>query len=145
MPRVSQAVAKQTRQRIIDSAFEIIIAEGGEYLTFSNLAKKAKISRSGINAHFNRKEDIYQTIKPLVIDKLRVRINYNSPREFYESWVNSFDNDVEFRRLIVGAGLFFTKKEGIGDLKASISGEASETENFIYMAIGYAVINIDED
>ena len=57
MPRVSQEVAKQTRKRIIESAIKIVTLEGSKHLTFSNIAKKAEISRSGINCHFKRKED----------------------------------------------------------------------------------------
>ncbi|MGR5149450.1 TetR/AcrR family transcriptional regulator [Photobacterium alginatilyticum] len=143
MPRVSQAVARQTRQRIIDSAMALLLTEGYEVLTFSRLAKEANISRSGINAHFKRKEDLLEVMGSLVSDKIRMLINYSSPRAFYNAWVHEIDHNREFRLLINSAHLFASRDKGIADLKRSIVGNKREVDMYINMAIGYAMLNID--
>ncbi|MCW8332113.1 TetR/AcrR family transcriptional regulator [Photobacterium sp. SDRW27] len=141
MPRVSQAVARQTRQKIIDSAYHIVLKEGIEQLTFSNIANRAGISRSGINAHFKRKEDLYFELRGMVSERMKTVFNYNSPQEFYDCWVSNFNSDPEFRRIIISAGAFFSMEEGINKLKDTIKGNPVEIDMYLKMAVGHSVIH----
>ncbi|NOH98110.1 TetR/AcrR family transcriptional regulator [Vibrio sp. 99-70-13A1] len=51
-----------TKQKIVDAAFEITMAGGFDSATFSEIANKAGVSRSGINSHFKRKSDIAEEL-----------------------------------------------------------------------------------
>ena len=141
MPRVSQAIAKQTRQKIIDTAFEILVNKGLDQLTFTNIANSANISRSGINAHFRKKEDMLIAMRPMVKEKFRSMFNFNSPQEFYNSWIVDFDTDEEFRRLVIGGCAFISDEDGIIELKKLINGNPIEIDMYIKMAIGHAVVS----
>lgn len=145
MPRVSQEVARQTRQRIIESAIKIITLEGGEHLTFSNIAKKANISRSGINCHFKRKEDLMDEIRPILSERVEQALDFSSPDNFFLSWRNAVDNDRMFRNLISKLGYVIDGKTGAAGLIGKIQGDEEEVIKTTYMAIGYAVIHIGGD
>ena len=142
MPRVSQAVAKQTRQNIIDVSIKIIMLEGGEKLTFSHIAKKANISRSGINCHFKRKEDLLQEIKPALSERVHQALDFSSACAFYATWKSAVDEDRMFRNLIKNLGYFFHDNEGAKGLASLIQGSEEDVQRAIYMAIGYAVVNV---
>lgn len=143
MPRVSQEVARQTRQNIIDASIKIITLEGGDKLTFSHIAKKANISRSGINCHFKRKEDLLQEIKPALAERIHQALDYSNPTAFYTTWKSAVDEDRMFRNLIKNSGYVFDDKEGAIGLSELIQGDdAEEIIEVIYKAIGYAVVNV---
>ena len=142
MPRVSQEVAKQTRQRIISSAIQIVTLEGSQNLTFSNLAKKAGISRSGINCHFKRKEDLMDEIRPVLAERVEQALDFSSPDNFFQSWRNAVDNDRMFRNLITKIDYIIDGKTGTASLIRKIQGDKDEVLRTTYMAIGYAVIHI---
>ena len=55
MPRVSKEESDLTKQKIIQVSIDIVLEEGYEHLTFSNIALRANISRSGTNAHFKQR------------------------------------------------------------------------------------------
>lgn len=142
MPRVSQAVAKQTRQRIIDSAIKIITLEGSDHLTFANIAKKAEISRSGINCHFKKKEDLMNEIRPILAERIEQALDFSSPDNFFLSWRNAVDNDRMFRNLIANLENVIDGKAGTASLIEKIQGDEEEIIKTTYMAIGYAVIHV---
>ncbi|PSV46193.1 TetR family transcriptional regulator [Photobacterium indicum] len=145
MPRVSQKVALQTRKRIIEAALDIVVNQGSENLTFSILAKKADISRSGINSHFKLKSDLMSEIRPQIASRIQMRLNYSSPEDFYMSWTKAVDTDVEFCRLIIASGAFIKEQDGFESLIKTISSSNIEiTKMYIYQAIGYAVVNIEQ-
>ena len=73
MPRVSQAVAAETRRKIINVSFEIAMNEGFDKLTFGTIAKKAGITRSGINAHFKLKADLIDVLTPMFAEVIEKR------------------------------------------------------------------------
>lgn len=142
MPRVTQAVAKQTRQNIIDASIKIIMLEGGDKLTFSNIARKADISRSGINCHFKRKEDLLYEIKPALAERVQQALDFSSACAFYATWKSAVDEDRMFRNLLKNLSFFFNDNEGIKGLATLIKGDEEEVQKAIYMAIGYAVVNV---
>ncbi|QFT13543.1 TetR family transcriptional regulator [Vibrio sp. THAF190c] len=141
MPRVSQAVAKQTRQNIIDATIKIITLEGAEMLTFSHIAKKANISRSGINCHFKRKEDLLAEVEPILAERVSQALDFSSPEAFFASFKLAVDEDRMFRNLIKNTGQVFEKSKGHGELLEIINGDPEEVKNAVYMAIGYAVVH----
>ena len=141
MPRVSQAVAKQTRQNIIDAAIKIITLEGAEMLTFSHIAKKANISRSGINCHFKRKEDLLAVVEPVLAERVSQALDFSSPESFYQSFKTAVDEDRMFRNVIKNSGKVFEKEKGPKELLEIINGDPEEVKKAVYMAIGYAVVH----
>lgn len=142
MPRVSQVAAKKTRQNIIDASIKILTLESKENLTFSHIAKKANISRSGINCHFKRKEDLLHEIKPAISERIHQALDFSSSHAFFDTWKKAVDEDRMFRNLIRNMGYVINNKEGIDDLASLIRGGEDEVKEAIYMAIGYAVVNV---
>lgn len=142
MPRVSQEVSQQTRKRIIDSAFNIVLKQGISGLTFTNLAKEAGISRSGINAHFKKKEDILKEIEPLMIKIITTRLDFSSPDKFWDSWVYHIDNSEQFRNAIEHIEGFVYGKESFDKFVETIQGDRNECTKVAYQAAGYAAVNI---
>jgi len=61
------------------------------------------------------------------------------------SWTKAVDTDVEFCRLIIASGSFIKEQDGFESLIKTISSSNIEiTKMYIYQAIGYAVINIEQ-
>ncbi|WP_375748983.1 TetR/AcrR family transcriptional regulator [Vibrio sp. HN007] len=141
MPRVSQEVAKLTRQRIIDVSIKIVTLEGGESLTFSNIAKKAEISRSGINCHFKKKEDLLDEIRPELAKRLEQALDFSSPELFFETWTLAVDHDRMFRNLLNNLGFIINSQDGAKSLANKINGGEEDVMAVVYKAIGYAVVN----
>jgi len=145
VPRVSQAVAAITRQKIIDASFDIAMNEGFDNLTFSAIAKKVGIARSGINAHFKLKADLINELKPLFSEVIEHPLIFTSPDAFFTSWIYAIHNDQEFIKAIRHSGAITTTKMGYAGLFSKISGEPKEVERCIYLSLGYAVVHLSEE
>jgi len=142
MPRVSQKEAQKTRAKIIDVALQLISLDGFSALTFTNIAKAAKIGRSSINNHFKKKQDLIDALRPLIASMVEQRLNFSSGQAFYDSWVFAIEHDGEFRKVINGLSIVINSDAGVDGLKKRIEGDPDVAEQFIYMAIGYAVVNL---
>lgn len=142
MPRVSQQVAQQTKQRLINTAIQIVIEQGIDGLTFSHLAAEAGTSRSGISVHFKKKQDLLNAIAPLMRAKINAQLDFSSPQDFWASWVYSIENSGEFRNLIEHIGALYNSKVGFDALIDRIQGEHQDCVNIAYQAAGYAAVNI---
>ncbi|MGF1760882.1 TetR/AcrR family transcriptional regulator [Photobacterium sagamiensis] len=142
MPRVSQAEAAKTRQKIIEVAFDIIMNEGFENFTFSKVTKRVGITRSGINAHFKLKSDLLAELTPLFSAIISKPLIFSSPELFFTSWVYAINNNNEFIKAIVNAEPVIPKSSGLNRLLSKIKGDSKEVECCIYMSIGYAVMNL---
>ncbi|MGF1756439.1 TetR/AcrR family transcriptional regulator [Photobacterium sagamiensis] len=142
MPRVSQAVAAETRRKIINVSFEIAMSEGFDKLTFSTIAKKAGISRSGINAHFKLKADLVNVLTPMFAEVIERPLIFTSPDAFFTSWVYAIHHEPEFIKAVKHAGAIISPQAGVKGLFARIDGDPVETERCIYMSIGYAVVHL---
>ncbi|HAS6166986.1 TPA: TetR family transcriptional regulator [Vibrio vulnificus] len=142
MPRVSQAVAKKTHQNIIDASFKIVLLEGYEHLTYTHIAEKTGVSRSCVNGHFKKKEELLDELKPKAVEHIIQALEFSSPEAFYLSWVNAVNEDRMFRNLIQNVGEIICSAEGRMSLTNRISGDSKEAEKALYMAIGYAVVHI---
>jgi len=144
MPRVSQKQALKTRQKIIDGAIELILTQGFSALTFTNIALIAGIGRSSINGHFKKKEDLIIGIRPIIASMIERPLDFSSGLAFYDSWVCALEHSDEYRRLIKGLEVIISSADGAAGLKKRLPEKDSETDKYIYMAIGYAVVNLSE-
>lgn len=131
----------RTKQKIIDTAFKITINEGFDKATLVHIAKMAGISSSGINAHFARKSDIAAELAPIYSEIIKRPLSFDSPEEFYQSWVFAFDNDNEFRAAILTAGPIIPKLNAVKGLFDLIVGDDEDVKRCVYMCVGYAAIN----
>ncbi|MEZ9891896.1 TetR/AcrR family transcriptional regulator [Vibrio lentus] len=141
MGRASAAQAIITRQKIIDAAFDIALNEGFDKATFAYIAKKAGVSKSGINAHFDRKADIAKELEPLFAKIINEHLNYESTATFSKTWQKAIDSKPIFVAAIIAFGPIMPTKKGIKELQSKIQGEEKEVLDCIYHSIGYAVCN----
>lgn len=142
MPRVSQKESEKTRLKIIDVALELLLSQGLEALTFTNIATKAEIGRSSINGHFKKKHDLLDALRPQLIDIVNSALDYSSAHNFYQSWVLAIQTNTKFRHTIANMESLVSKEMGLPGLIKLIDDDPKQSEKYIYMAIGYAVINI---
>lgn len=141
MARVTPEKSAMTRKKIIDAAFEITMAGGFELATFTEIARVAGVSRSGINAHYKRKTDIAAELAPIYRRIINSALVFDSCETFYESWVKAFNENAQFRAAITTAGPIISSADGLRGLFNLIQGEREEIERCVYMAVGYSVIN----
>ncbi len=138
MPRVTQAEAQKTREKIIKSAYDIIRKQGGDKLTFSLIATHANIGKSGVTAHFKKKEDLLKELAPALEKRIVSHLKFDSIELFYSSWKEAVDNSEEFLNITMSiqnnyAGLLRLQRY------FSHSENSEKVSAIIYMAVGYAV------
>ena len=133
-----------TRARIIEVAFEISMNEGFEKATLARISKLVGITRSGVNAHFKKKSEIAAELAPIYADIIRKPLCFDSPIEFWRSWVDAFDNNETFRKAILTAGGAIPKLDGINGLFDAIQGDPEEVKMCAYQCIGYTVIHSEK-
>ncbi len=144
MPRVSQKEAQKTKERIIASAFKILCEEGVDGITFAKVANLAGIGKSGINAHFKKKDDLLMNCKPLVGQKFVEYLDFSNIENYYKSFKLAVDSAEEFRHLTIYSQ-HFSGYEGTLALKRIFSSEPEAKVNaIIYMAAGYASTKYQE-
>ncbi|MDN3697273.1 TetR/AcrR family transcriptional regulator [Vibrio cortegadensis] len=141
MPKVSQTEAKRTKQRIIKASLKIVVEEGVSELSFANIANKAKVSRSGINAHFKRKEHIYDSLRPIIREMILKPLDVSSPQQFLESWIKVLDSDPDYRMMLTKSDRILGGGKAIADLLDIIEGDAEDVREVVYYGIGYALVN----
>ena len=142
MPRVSQIEAQKTREKIIQVTLNLLISEGFEALTFTRIAQNANIGRSSINNHFKKKQDLLDEIRPHITKMIEQRLDFSHGEKFYASWVLAIEQDREFRKIIKGLDIMISSDAGITGLKDRFQEDKQNAEKFIYMAIGYAIVNL---
>ncbi|NOJ02382.1 TetR/AcrR family transcriptional regulator [Vibrio splendidus] len=133
--------AENTKRRIIEAAFDITLNEGFDAATFTRLSKQAVISRSGINTHFKRKEDLALELVSKYVEIIKQPLKFESADAFYQSWTEAFDNDSRFKKAILTAGPIIPKLDGVKGLFDSIQGDEQEVKSCVYKCVGYAVIH----
>ncbi|MFT5879458.1 MAG: putative DNA-binding protein YlxM (UPF0122 family) [Moritella sp.] len=140
MPKASQIVAKETRRRIIRCSFEIVVEQGEGALSFLSIAKAANISRSGINAHFKRKEHLLNETRPMLAALILKPLDLSSPNKFLKSWTKVIDEDARYRQLLSNCKNIMESVGGAKNLINLIQGDKDEVKNVLCYAIGYATI-----
>ncbi|MDO6686057.1 MULTISPECIES: TetR/AcrR family transcriptional regulator [unclassified Agarivorans] len=133
--------SERTKAKIIDAALRITMSEGFDKATFVHIAETAGISKSGINAHFKRKSDIAAKLAPIYIQMIKGPLNFNSTAAFYDSWVNSFNTNAQFRAAILSVGPIIPKLDGVKGLFDAINGQPEDVRRCVYMCIGFSVLN----
>ena len=145
MAKATAQEAALTRQKIIDTALLITLEQGFDKVTLGNIAKAIPMSRSGINTHFAKKDDIARELEPILTKILYQTLDFNSCEAFYHSWVKALHNSSEFRSSISVLGPIIPPDKGFTGLMALIQGEDKQMiEATIYRAIGYAVVNLPQ-
>lgn len=145
MAKSTAAEAAITRQKIIEMAVEITLYEGFEFVTLGELAKRIGMSRSGINAHFPKKQQIAEAIRPIIAKILYEQISLESPDEFYQSWVEGIDKNSKFVAAARSLGPIAPSGEAFEALIKKIKSEDKQkTADAIYRAFGYAVVHIED-
>ena len=142
MPKVSQKEAQKTRERIIQVTLNLLISEGFEALTFTRIAQNTNIGRSSINSHFKKKQDLLDEIRPHITKIIEQRLDFSNGEKIYVSWVLAIEQDREFRKVINGLDIMISSDVGITGLTERLQEDKHNSEKFIYMAIGYAIVNL---
>lgn len=144
MPKVSQEVARETRRRIIRCSLDIVVKKGEKSLSFQTIADAANISRSGINAHFKRKEHLFDEIRPMLRKLIFAPLDLTSPKQFLASWIKVIDEDPSYRQLLSNCSQIMESAGGAKKLVDFIEGDEQEVKDAIFYAIGYAVYHYPE-
>ncbi|MGV2988126.1 TetR/AcrR family transcriptional regulator [Vibrio sp. E150_011] len=145
MAKATAEQAAQTRQRIVNVALDITIEDGFESATLGNIAKRLSISRSGVNAHFPRREHMAKELAPMIIHLIIEPLNFSSCEAFYDSWIYAINSNTLFRGAIRAIGPIVPSRQGIIDIADRIQCDDEERRlTTTYTAIGYAVAHLDE-
>lgn len=75
-----------TREHILGRAFELASEDGLESLTIGSLAKASEMSKSGVFAHFNSRENLQIAVIEYASDRFVERIIQPVRLECYESY-----------------------------------------------------------
>ncbi len=71
--RRTREEAEETRRKIIEACYEVILEKGYENMTRDDIASKLGMTRGAVNWHFKDKEEMYIVTLNAVLDKLRTR------------------------------------------------------------------------
>lgn len=144
MPKVSQEVARETRRRIIRCSLDIVVKKGEKSLSFQTIADAANISRSGINAHFKRKEHLFDEIRPMLSEMILAPLDLSSPEGFLATWKKVIDNDADYRQLLTNCSDIMESDGGAKNLLTLIEGDSQKVKDAVCYAVGYAKIYYPE-
>ncbi|WP_411993561.1 TetR family transcriptional regulator [Agarivorans sp. DSG3-1] len=142
MAKSTQAEAAVTRQKIIDAAYHITIDKGFEHVTLGVLAKAVGITRSGINCHFKKKEDLVNVLEPIFSKMLTAPLDFSSTDAFYDSWKTALRCDHEFKAAVKACGPIIPPRKGIDGLINKLHGPRQEVEDSVLKCIGYATYTL---
>ncbi len=141
MPKVSQAKAAITRQNIINASLKICYEEGVINLTFSRIAQMAGTSRSGINAHFKRKEDIIDEMRPIIMSYVYEHMDFSSPEHFVSSYLHMLENDKKRAKISKNCVEIIGGVIGIQEAVNKIKGDPSAVKHAVLYIVGYLMTN----
>ena len=142
MAKSTQAEAAITRQKIIDAAFKISIEKSFEFVTLGELAKVVGITRSGVNCHFKKKEDLIKVLEPIFAKMLITPLDFSSTDAFYKSWTQTLDSDPNFKAAVKACGPIIPSRKGIDGLINKIEAPKIEAEECVFKCIGYATYTL---
>lgn len=69
--RRTKEEAEETRNKIIEACYEVILEKGYEKMTRDDIASKLGMTRGAVNWHFKDKEEMYIVTLSYVLDKLK--------------------------------------------------------------------------
>jgi len=104
-----QEAAQQTRQKIIEAAFEIVGKSGYEALTTNSLIAKAGVAKGTLYHHFNNLDDVVYSMIQAMLDQAFDDINtgkYLNITEYFEALgqyiISDFISDQRLLNVIYG-------------------------------------------
>jgi DNA-binding transcriptional regulator YbjK len=142
MAKSTQAEAAITRQKIVDAAFHITLETGFENVTLGKLAKEVGITRSGVNCHFKKKQDLIEVLKPLFGAMLIEPLDFGSADGFYASWVTALESSRDFTAAVKACGPIIPTREGIDSLINKIDASPEDATESVFKCIGYATYTL---
>ncbi|MBY0501052.1 MAG: TetR/AcrR family transcriptional regulator [Alphaproteobacteria bacterium] len=113
-----------TAQKIIQTAKEVFLTKGFEGSSISDIANKAKISKSLIYHHFSHKRDLWKAVKTSIFQAFvgQALSQVSFPMDSFKSFLKSFvtlrfrfyEDNPEIARLITWQRLENTQEDIIG-------------------------------
>lgn len=143
MAKATQAEAAITRQKIVDAAMHITLTKGFEHVTIGNLGKIVGISRSGVNCHFKKKEDLIKVLEPRLSRILRDPLDFSSIEAFEASWKDALETNKNFAAAVKSCGPVIPSQKGMDSIASRIDADTNAAMESVYKCIGYAVYHLD--
>jgi AcrR family transcriptional regulator len=111
-PEQIESIRAQSRQRIIDAAFELMAKNGYEATSISDIARKANISKGLLYNYFSSKEEVLKTLVQTAFsegDKLVQQILSEDPADTLRNLLQWFFKELrerpEFWKLLTALSL----------------------------------------
>ena len=126
MARRTKAEAEQTRQRIMESALELIAGRGLNGTSLEAIAKNAGVTRGAAYWHFRNKTDLFRAILEdwlAPTQRLIAEHLLDQPpalahlRDYMQAWLSHIEMDARVRTLF---NIVFFKVEQVGDAGAVV-------------------------
>ena len=123
-PEEYESIREETREQILDSAFELFAQNGFENTSIRQIAEKAGISKGLIYHYFSSKKELLEAIFFGIIEETKhlLEVEEDVPaedqlRSILENTFHFLKEHREFSRLIISLGL---QEEAIANLKPKI-------------------------
>lgn len=133
--RQNQEIREQTRQQIVDAAFELFANEGYAKTSISAVAKKAGVSKGLIYHYFESKESILEAIFNQLVEMGEEVTNFpedfsaaDKIRQTLEKTFEFIENQVSLGRLMISLAL---QPEAFSSLKSKLD-KVQETQIILY-------------
>ena len=69
--RRTKEEAEETKKKIIEACYEVILEKGYDKMTRDDIAVKLGMTRGAVNWHFKDKEEMYLVTLEYILDKLK--------------------------------------------------------------------------
>lgn len=94
------AMKEQTRMKIIQTALELFIRKGYGATRMSDIAKEANISVGNIFNYFKSKEELYETLINLGLERMTIDFSQDivDPLDFFSELIHDIFNQLEKNR-----------------------------------------------
>lgn len=135
-PEQNEEIRRQTRQQIIDAAFELFAKEGYSHTSIASVAKEAGISKGLIYHYFDGKESILEAIFDQMVEVGEQILDFpddftpaDKIRHVLEETFRFIESQTGKGRLMIGLAL---QPETFETLKPKID-EANKTQMVMYI------------
>lgn len=137
-PEQNEEIRQQTRQQIIDAAFELFAKEGYSHTSVSTIAKKANISKGLIYHYFDSKQAILSAIFDQLVEVGDEVLDFpddfsaaDKIRQTIEKTFEFIENQTGVGRLMIALAL---QPETYNTLKPKID-EVNKRQTVLYVAM----------
>ncbi len=135
-PKQNEEIRRQTREQIIDAAFELFAQEGYNQTSISSVAKKAGVSKGLIYHYFDGKEAILEAIFDQMVEVGDQILDFpddftpaDKIRQVLEGSFDFMESQTGKGRLMIGLAL---QPETFETLKPKID-EVNKTQTVMYI------------